>query len=230
MAEILVDGISKRFGTVAAVSDLSLAIADGEFFVLLGPTGAGKTTTLRLIAGLEKPDSGSISIAGRPVDGREPAARDIAFVFQQFALYPHLSVFDNLAFPLRSPARRIPEDKIAHAIRSDTVLTSLDAGSADDGAAFGEFLADTSAGSPEEHLLRHDARNRLRLSLAALGAREREVLELRFGLRNSHGQTLQEIADRLGVTRERVRQIEQRALARLRREQGAVSDENGVAA
>src|SRR6187431_441999 len=111
---------------------------------------------------------------------------------------------------------RIPEDKITHAIRSDTVLTSLDAGSADDGAAFGEFLADTSAGSPEEHLLRHDARNRLRLSLAALGAREREVLELRFGLRNSHGQTLQEIADRLGVTRERVRQIEQRALARLR--------------
>jgi len=112
LAEILVDGISKRFGTVAVVSDLSLAIADGEFFVLLGPTGAGKTTTLRLIAGLEKPDSGSISIAGRPVDGREPAARDIAFVFQQFALYPHLSVFDNLAFPLRSPARRIPEDKI----------------------------------------------------------------------------------------------------------------------
>jgi multiple sugar transport system ATP-binding protein len=79
---------------------------------LLGPTGAGKTTTLRLIAGLEKADAGSISIAGRAVDGREPAARDVAFVFQQFALYPHLSVFDNLAFPLRSPAQRMPEDKI----------------------------------------------------------------------------------------------------------------------
>jgi multiple sugar transport system ATP-binding protein len=112
MAEVLLNGISKSFAAVAAVSDLSLAIADGEFFVLLGPTGAGKTTTLRLIAGLEKADAGSISIAGRAVDGREPAARDVAFVFQQFALYPHLSVFDNLAFPLRSPAQRMPEDKI----------------------------------------------------------------------------------------------------------------------
>jgi multiple sugar transport system ATP-binding protein len=112
MAEVLLNHISKSFAAVAAVSDLSLAIADGEFFVLLGPTGAGKTTTLRLIAGLEKADAGSISIAGQAVDGREPAARDVAFVFQQFALYPHLSVFDNLAFPLRAPAQRMPEDKI----------------------------------------------------------------------------------------------------------------------
>jgi RNA polymerase primary sigma factor len=125
---------------------------------------------------------------------------------------------------------RIPEERIAHAIRSDAVLTSLDAGIGDDGAGLGEFLADGSAGSPEEHLLRRDADRRLRLSLSSLSAREREVLELRFGLRNSHGRTLQEIADRLGVTRERVRQIEQRALARLRREHGAVSEENGVAA
>jgi multiple sugar transport system ATP-binding protein len=112
LAEVSLNGISKRFAAVAAVSDLSLAIADGEFIVLLGPTGAGKTTTLRLIAGLEKADAGSISIAGRSVDDREPAARDVAFVFQQFALYPHLSVFDNLAFPLRSPARRMAEDRI----------------------------------------------------------------------------------------------------------------------
>ena len=124
---------------------------------------------------------------------------------------------------------RIPEEKIARAISSDTALTSLDASIGDDGTGLGEFLADASAGSPEEHLLRRDADRRLRLSLSSLSAREREVLELRFGLRHAHGQTLQEIADRLGVTRERVRQIEQGALRRLRRVH-AVSDENGVAA
>ena len=94
------------------MSDLTLHIADGEFVVLLGPTGAGKTTTLRLVAGLEKPDTGSVSIAGMKVDGLAPAARDVAFVFQAFSLYPHLSVFDNLAFPLRSPARRLAEHDI----------------------------------------------------------------------------------------------------------------------
>ena len=80
--------------------------------MLLGPTGAGKTTTLRLVAGLERPDAGSIRIDGRDVTQAEPAARDVTFVFQQYSLYPHLSVYDNLAFPLRSPARRVPEPEI----------------------------------------------------------------------------------------------------------------------
>lgn len=92
--------------------DLSLDIANGEFVVLLGPTGAGKTTTLRLIAGLEHPDQGSVSIGGREMTREPPAVRDIAFVFQQYSLYPHLTVYDNLAFPLRSPARRVPEAEI----------------------------------------------------------------------------------------------------------------------
>jgi multiple sugar transport system ATP-binding protein len=112
MADVSLANISKNFGTVAAVKNLSLDIADGEFVILLGPTGAGKTTTLRLLAGLEKASSGSVSIAGRRVDDLAPAARDVAFVFQQFALYPHLSVYDNLAFPLRAPARRVAEDEI----------------------------------------------------------------------------------------------------------------------
>ncbi|MBC8035670.1 MAG: ABC transporter ATP-binding protein [Rhizobiales bacterium] len=131
MAEVSLKGVSKRFGTVAAVSDLSLDIPDGEFIVLLGPTGAGKTTTLRLVAGLEKADAGSISIAGRNVDGVAPAARDIAFVFQQFSLYPHLSVFDNLAFPLRSPARRRPEDEIKQRVHevADTLRITHKLGS-----------------------------------------------------------------------------------------------------
>ena len=112
MAELILDCVSKRFGDIKAVAELTLAIADGEFVVLLGPTGAGKTTTLRLVAGLERPDGGSISIAGRDVTAAAPAARDVTFVFQQYSLYPHFSVYDNLAFPLRSPVRRLPEDEI----------------------------------------------------------------------------------------------------------------------
>lgn len=112
MAEVVLRHVGKRFDEIEAVHDLSLNIADGEFVVLLGPTGAGKTTTLRLIAGLEDPDEGAIWIDGRDVTHEPPAARDIAFVFQQYSLYPHLTVFDNLAFPLRSPARRLPEAQI----------------------------------------------------------------------------------------------------------------------
>jgi multiple sugar transport system ATP-binding protein len=112
MAEIALSNVSKRFGETLAVDSLDLAMANGEFVVLLGPTGAGKTTTLRLVAGLERPDDGQISIDGRDVTAVEPAARDVAFVFQQYSLYPHLSVFDNLAFPLRSPGRRMQEAEI----------------------------------------------------------------------------------------------------------------------
>lgn len=106
MAEISLVDVSKRFGAVEAVRNLSLAVANGEFVVLLGPTGAGKTTTLRLIAGLERPDLGSVVIRGRDVTSEAPAGRDVAFVFQQYSLYPHLTVYDNLAFPLRAPGRR----------------------------------------------------------------------------------------------------------------------------
>lgn len=112
MAEVSLNSITKKFKDKTAVDGLSINIADGEFIVLLGPTGAGKTTTLRLVAGLENPDSGEVKIAGNNMAGLAPAARDVAFVFQQYSLYPHLSVYDNLAFPLRSPIRRIAEDEI----------------------------------------------------------------------------------------------------------------------
>jgi len=112
MADVHIRNVSKSFGEQVAVSGLDLHIADGEFVVLLGPTGAGKTTTLRLIAGLERPDAGTIHIGGHNATALSPAERDTAFVFQQYSLYPHLSVYDNLAFPLRSPARKMPEDQI----------------------------------------------------------------------------------------------------------------------
>ncbi|QND58299.1 ABC transporter ATP-binding protein [Mesorhizobium huakuii] len=112
MADVHIKNVTKSFGEHVAVNGLDLHISDGEFVVLLGPTGAGKTTTLRLIAGLERPDSGTIEIGGHNATTLSPAERDTAFVFQQYSLYPHLSVYDNLAFPLRSPARKIPEDQI----------------------------------------------------------------------------------------------------------------------
>ncbi len=112
MAEVALRGVSKRFGAVEAVADLSLTIAHGEFVVLLGPTGAGKTTTLRLIAGLERPDRGMIAIDGRDATHETPAERDVTMVFQHYSLYPHMTVRENLAFPLRSPVLRTPEETI----------------------------------------------------------------------------------------------------------------------
>jgi multiple sugar transport system ATP-binding protein len=126
MADISLVDISKRFGAVEAVRNLSLSLADGEFVVLLGPTGAGKTTTLRLIAGLEQPDGGSVVIHGRDVTREVPAERDVAFVFQQYSLYPHLTVYDNLAFPLRSPARRIDEAFIRRRIQHVAELLHIE--------------------------------------------------------------------------------------------------------
>jgi multiple sugar transport system ATP-binding protein len=123
MAEITLANVSKRFGSTRAIDHLDLSVGNGEFVVLLGPTGAGKTTSLRLVAGLERPDEGSIHIDGHDVTGAEPAARDVTFVFQQYSLYPHLSVFENLAFPLRSPARRVPEGEIRR--RIDQVAETL---------------------------------------------------------------------------------------------------------
>jgi multiple sugar transport system ATP-binding protein len=126
MAELRIEGVTKRFGMVEAVRDLSLDIASGELIVLLGPSGAGKTTTLRLVAGLEKPDAGRVHIGGVDVTQAPPAARDVTFVFQQYSLYPHLSVFDNLAFPLRSPLRRTPESQVRDKVTEVAKMLRID--------------------------------------------------------------------------------------------------------
>jgi multiple sugar transport system ATP-binding protein len=126
LAEVSLLDVSKRFGAVEAVRGLSLAITDGEFVVLLGPTGAGKTTTLRLVAGLERPDRGRVVIRGRDVTKEVPAERDVAFVFQQYSLYPHLTVYDNLAFPLRSPARRMDENFIRRRVQQVAELLHIE--------------------------------------------------------------------------------------------------------
>ena len=125
MANVSLRHISKRFGQIDAVRDLSLVVNNGEFVVLLGPSGAGKTTTLRLITGLERPDAGAIFIDGHDVTRDPPGTRDIAFVFQQYSLYPHLTVYDNLAFPLRSPARRVPEPMIRKRVEQTAELLHI---------------------------------------------------------------------------------------------------------
>jgi multiple sugar transport system ATP-binding protein len=112
MAHIRLDRVTKRFGGHPAVEELSLEIADGEFFVLLGPTGAGKTTTLRLIAGLEKPDTGTITIGGEDMSGWSAAQRDVALVFQYYSLYPRYTVRQNLEFPLRAKVRNYSQADI----------------------------------------------------------------------------------------------------------------------
>ena len=102
MAQIIIKDVRKEFGAFTAVKSSSFTVEDGEFFMLLGPSGCGKTTTLRMIAGLELPTSGQIFIDGDEVSQKPASQRDIAFVFQMFALYPHMNVRKNISYPLLS--------------------------------------------------------------------------------------------------------------------------------
>ncbi|WP_322799180.1 ABC transporter ATP-binding protein, partial [Thermoflexus sp.] len=115
MAPIHLERVRKTFGPVVAVDDLTLTIEDGEFFALLGPSGCGKTTTLRLVAGLERPTGGRIFIGDRDVTDLPPQARDVAMVFQDYALYPHMTVMENIGYPLK--VRRRPKPEIQKRVR-----------------------------------------------------------------------------------------------------------------
>lgn len=127
MAQIRIENLRKDFGSFTAVQSSTFTIEDGEFFMLLGPSGCGKTTTLRMMAGLELPTSGNIYIDGEEVGQKPASARDIAFVFQMFALYPHMNVRRNIAYPLRSQGmgraetgRRV--DEIARLLKIEDIL------------------------------------------------------------------------------------------------------------
>jgi multiple sugar transport system ATP-binding protein len=117
MSDVTLQHITKRFKAVTALNDVSFAIQDGEFFVMLGPTGAGKTTTLRIIAGLERQDAGDVLFDDVNVSQFTPADRDVAFVFQQYSLYPTRTVYENLAFPLRSPLRKWSKNEIDRRVK-----------------------------------------------------------------------------------------------------------------
>lgn len=118
MAEVILQNVTKRFSDHVALDDVSMTVPDGSFVVLLGPTGAGKTTTLRMISGLDQPDSGEIFIGGTPMRGLTPAQRNVAMVFQQYSLYPHLTVRENLEFPLKSPLLATPRAEIDRKVKA----------------------------------------------------------------------------------------------------------------
>ena len=124
MAAIRLESVSKRFGDVAAVDEVSLEIADGEFLVLVGPSGCGKSTLLRMIAGLEEVSSGSVSIGDREVTHLAPRDRDVAMVFQSYALYPHMTVRQNLGYGLK--ARRTPKPEIVRRVDEVADLLGLE--------------------------------------------------------------------------------------------------------
>lgn len=125
MAKVVLEHLTKKFGDVTAVDDLSLEIHDGEFMVLLGPSGAGKTTTLKLISGVEHPNQGLIYIGDRLVNAIEPQKRNVAMAFESYALYPHFKVYDNLAFPLRAPGRKFTQPEVDRRVREVAEMLNI---------------------------------------------------------------------------------------------------------
>src|SRR5213596_2738414 len=123
MATVTFDHVTKKFGDFTAVNDLSLQVKDEEFLVLVGPSGCGKTTALRMIAGLEEQTSGDIFIGERLVNDVAPKDRDIAMVFQNYALYPHMSVYDNIAFGLK--LRGMPKAEIERRVKDVAGILGL---------------------------------------------------------------------------------------------------------
>jgi multiple sugar transport system ATP-binding protein len=123
MARVVLEGISKNFGTVQAVKEFNLTVEDKEFAILVGPSGCGKSTALRMVAGLEEPTTGTIYIGDRMVNDLPPKDRDIAMVFQEYALYPHMSVFKNMAFGLR--LRKFPSSEINERVKEASEILGI---------------------------------------------------------------------------------------------------------
>jgi multiple sugar transport system ATP-binding protein len=126
MASVQLHGLTKWYGKRRGIEDITLDIADQEFMTIFGPAGAGKTTTLNLVAGIVAPNRGGIRIGGRDVDGLEPADRNVAMVFESYALYPQMTVFENMAFPLRSPKHRTPASELDERVRRYAKVMKID--------------------------------------------------------------------------------------------------------
>jgi len=179
VAEVCLHAVTRRFGPTEVLRGIDLSIADGSFTVVVGPSGCGKSTLLRILAGLDAPSTGRVRIAGRDVTGLEPAARRVAMVFQNYALYPHMSVRDNLAFPLRSQRMRRAAiaaaiDRAAEILRIGELLdrkpAQLSGGQRQRVAIGRAIVRDPAVFLFDEPLSNLDAalRGRMRLELAEL--------------------------------------------------------------
>ena len=179
MAEVVLDKICKTFGgNFHAIKDLSLTIHDGEFLILVGPSGCGKSTALRMIAGLEEISSGTLSIGGENVEDLAPKDRDIAMVFQNYALYPHMTVFDNIAFSMRlagrSKAERVKRvNEIAKTLQLETLLdrkpASLSGGQRQRVAMGRAMVREPAAFLMDEPLSNLDAKLRVQMRAEIVG-------------------------------------------------------------
>ena len=175
MVEVDLAGVTRRYGDVTALDDVSLRVADGEFFTLVGPSGCGKTTMLRAIAGFEEPDAGRVRFAGREMAGVPPEARDVGIVFQNYALFPHMSVAENVAYGLRfrdPPAGRTRRERVAELLELVDLSGFADRDPEQLSGGQQQRVALARALAPDPELLLLDE------PMSALDARLRERLRL----------------------------------------------------
>ncbi|PSP51449.1 hypothetical protein BRC60_02945 [Halobacteriales archaeon QH_1_68_42] len=234
MTTVRLEGVSKRFGDLVACTDIDLTIRDGEFFVLLGPSGCGKSTTLRMIAGLETVSDGDIYFDDEMVTGTEPAERDVAMVFQNYALYPHKTVHQNIAFPLELMRRNIDDEEIERRVQETAELLQITdqlekkpknlSGGQQQRVALGRsIIREPSVFLMDEPLSNLDAKLRIRMRS------ELKQLHERLGVTTVYVTHDQEeamsLADRIGLLNDgRVQQRLQRRLRVPRRRGGHRGD------
>ena len=181
-------GVGKSYGPVKAVSAIDISIAPGQFVTLLGPSGCGKSTTLNMIAGLEMPTEGRILIGERDVTAVRPADRDVAMVFQSYALYPHLTLYENIAFPMRARRRRTAESEVDRKVRDAARMLGLD-------AMLGRFPREISGGQRQRVAL-----GRAMVRTPTVNLLDEPLSNLDQQLRVQMRSELKDLHQRLGAT------------------------------